>query len=355
MKFVSIVGARPQFIKLAPFSKFARKWFREIIVHTGQHYDRNMSGTFFSELNIPEPDYNLGVEEISQAKQTGKMLIAIEEVLEKEKPDLVVVFGDTNSTLAGALAASKLNIPIAHIEAGLRSFNKTMPEEINRVITDHCSDFLFAPTVTAVKNLEAEGLKDKTFLCGDIMLDSLVIFKEKALKKSRILESLNIKSGKYILLTLHRSYTVDEQKLLKQVLYNLSICNHQIVFPVHPRTRKMLKQFEIVIGPNIKVIDPVGYLDFINLESNAKMIITDSGGVQKEAYLLKIPCLTLRPETEWVETVETGWNLILGNDGNGLLEAISSFQPPLEHPEIFGQYSCAEKMVDVLRQYFPAI
>ena len=351
MKIVTIVGARPQFIKLAPFSKRIRKKYQEIIVHTGQHYSSYMSEKFFDELDIPSPDYNLEVGPGDHGVQTGKMLMKIEGVLLKEKPDLVVVFGDTNSTLAGSLVASKLHIPVAHVESGLRSFNKEMPEEINRVLTDHCSDLLFAPTVSAMQNLENEGLSPKSFLTGDIMLDTLEMHLPKINDNHSILSNLNVKSKEYCLVTLHRPYNVDHNEKLSIILSTLSRINNNFIFPVHPRTRKMLSKFDIKVGENIFLVEPLGYIDFLALEYHAAKIITDSGGIQKEAYILKIPCITVRTETEWSETVSAGWNIVVKNIENDLYDAFDTFKPPPNHPEIFGKYSCADKMVDIITDY----
>jgi UDP-N-acetylglucosamine 2-epimerase len=345
-KIATIVGARPQFIKLAPLSKDLRKKFNEVIIHTGQHYDLNMSGSFFTDLDIPEPDFNLGIGSADHGTQTGQMLIALEKVMLKEKPDMTVVFGDTNSTLAGALAASKLHIPAAHVEAGLRSFNKTMPEEINRIVADHCADLLFAPTKTAVDNLKNEGLEEQLRFSGDIMLDTLQLNLEKAEKQKNVLKKLDLSEKQYLLLTLHRAYTVDEKDVLGQLLESVSQADLPVVFPVHPRTQKMIRSFDLNITSKIKLIDPLGYLEFLMLQQNAAKILTDSGGIQKEAYLLGTPCITLRPETEWVETVDAGWNIVVGNRPQQLLEAIENFSPSGDRPPVFGTFPVAEKMVE---------
>jgi UDP-N-acetylglucosamine 2-epimerase len=349
IKILSIVGARPQFIKLAPLSKAIRKFAEEIIVHTGQHYNQNMSKIFFEDLGIPHPDYDLEVGSGKHGYQTGQMLERIEHVLIKEKAKVVIVFGDTNSTLAGCLAAVKLEIPVVHVEAGLRSFNRSMPEEINRVLTDHGADYLFAPTETAMNNLENEGLKNRSYLTGDIMLDALQNNLKIANKKSEIISELKLKDIDYAVLTLHRPYNVDSIENLSLILNTIAKSKYKVVFPVHPRTKNILKQNNFKISDNIKLIDPLGYLDFIRLQNDSKCIITDSGGIQKEAYLLKKPCITVRPETEWVETVEAGWNILVGLDAEKLYNALNSFYPPNEQPSIFGEYSCAEKMAEIIR------
>jgi UDP-N-acetylglucosamine 2-epimerase len=345
-KIITVVGARPQFIKLAPLSKEIREKYLEVIVHTGQHYNDNMSMQFFRDLEMNEPDHNLGIGSGSHGVQTGKMLVLIEDVFIKEKPDLVIVFGDTNSTLAGALAAAKMNIPLAHVEAGLRSFNRQMPEEINRVAADHISDFLFAPTETAAKNLESEGLKEKSFLTGDIMVDTLKRNLSAGLRKSNILKTLKLTGEEYMLLTLHRPYNVDNPDKLGKILNLLSQLDLKIFFPVHPRTRKIILKYKIPTAKNIILIEPLGYLDFICLEKNAKKIITDSGGIQKEAYILEKPCITIRPETEWIETVRDGWNILLdlNTDPGKFLDMIRNFKPKTTQTEIFGK-NVAERMV----------
>lgn len=353
MKIISVVGARPQFIKLAPLSKKLRSKYHEVIVHTGQHYNENMSGQFFKDLNIPEPDYNLEIGSSSHAVQTGEMLKGLEKVFLKENPGAVIIFGDTNTTLAGALAASKMLIPVIHIEAGLRSFNRTMPEEINRILADHASDYLFAPTKTAMHNLEKEGMKDKSFLTGDIMVDALEYQKE-SLAKSKILNKLELTANEFILLTLHRPYNVDDISKLETILNGLSAVEEKIVFPVHPRTRKNIEKINKFSGgayKNILFTEPLGYLDFICLEINSNKIITDSGGIQKEAYILSKPCITLRPETEWVETVAEGWNILLDPVKDNLPEIISSFTPSKKKDLIFGK-DTSNKMLETIEKLF---
>uniref|UniRef100_A0A7C3RKC0 UDP-N-acetylglucosamine 2-epimerase (Non-hydrolyzing) n=1 Tax=Dictyoglomus thermophilum TaxID=14 RepID=A0A7C3RKC0_DICTH len=350
LNIVSIVGARPQFIKLAPLSKVLREeGFKETIVHTGQHYDDNMSDIFFKELEIPEPDYNLGIGSGSHGEQTGKMLIAIEEVLMKRKPDLVIVYGDTNSTLAGALASSKLHIKLAHVEAGLRSFNKMMPEEINRIVTDHLSDILFCPTETAVKNLEKEGITKGVYLVGDIMFDALMYFSRMSEEKSKILQNLKLNPKEYYLLTIHRAENTDNYDRLKNILLAIAQFRRKAVFPIHPRTRSRIKEFNLgnyLDNENILLIDPVGYLDMISLEKNAFAIFTDSGGVQKEAFWLRVPCITLRDETEWIETVKYGWNTLVGANIEKILEAERNIKEG-DYVD-FSDYYSAPKMKEVV-------
>jgi len=318
MKIISIVGARPQFIKLKPIADRLKgeKGIKHVMVHTGQHYDYEMSKIFFDELSIPKPHYNLKAGSNRQGKQTAIMLERIEKVLIKEKPDMVLVYGDTNSTLAGALGAAKMCIPVAHIEAGLRSYRLDMPEEINRVLTDRISKLLFCPNKNAVQNLKKEGITKGVYLAGDVMYD---VFKrsEKAVDRRKIVSMLGLKPKKYILLTIHRKENTDDPKSLRRILDCLSLVREKIVFPVHPRTRNVLqkgKKPHPKRNSNIILVDPVGYLDMLVLEKNAKKIITDSGGVQKEAYWFKVPCVTIRNETEWINTVESGWNILAGKD-----------------------------------------
>lgn len=343
-KIVSIVGARPQFIKLEPFSKAVRKEFKEVIFHTGQHFDINMSKLFFDELNIPRPDYEFGIGGGTHAEQTSKMLTEIERSLIKERPNFVVVFGDTNSTLAGALAASKLNIPLIHIEAGLRSFNNEMPEEINRKITDHISAYLFAPTESGMINLGIEGLTAKSYLTGDIMVDSLNnALNSKGRSRMSVFD--------YLLLTIHRPSNVDDPEKLFGILKQLEKMKRKIIFPIHPRTKKMLGDSVNGFSNKIEFIDPQGYLDFVSLMESSAMIITDSGGIQKEAYMLKKPCVTLRTETEWIETVNSGWNILLDPNDDVFWQKIESFIPPSEYKYLFGE-NVAEKMINLMKGFY---
>ena len=315
MKILTVLGARPQFIKAAAVSQSFSKHsaIKEVLLHTGQHFDDNMSSIFFDELRIPKPAYNLGIGGGHHGSMTGAQLVGIEKVLILEKPDWVLVYGDTNSTLAGALAAAKLHIPVAHVEAGLRSFNRKMPEEINRVVSDHISTALFAPTDTAMNNLKAEGVSlDKCIKSGDVMLDASLLFGARAKECSNILDSLNLRQGKYILATIHRAENTDNMNILTTILnaFNIVGKSTSIVWPMHPRTRKLLDQYHLdqFLSKDIILIDPVGYLDMLMLEQNAALIATDSGGVQKEAFFFGVPCITLRSETEWIELVESGWN-----------------------------------------------
>ena len=349
MKIVTVIGARPQFIKAAAVSNKLRQNNEEILVHTGQHYDNNMSDIFFEELGIPKPNYNLSIGSGNHGFQTGKMLMDLEELYLKEKPDLILVYGDTNSTLAGALAASKLLIPIAHVEAGLRSFNMNMPEEQNRVLTDHISKYLFAPTDTAIRNLKNENITNNVYNTGDVMFDAIKLFKEKALKTSSVLTKNNIAPNDYILSTIHRAENTNDINRLKNIISALNESEKNIVLPLHPRTHKFINDYGLNINDNIKIIEPVGYLDMINLESNSQKIVTDSGGVQKEAYFMEKPCITMRDETEWIETVESGWNVIVGSDKAKILDAIVNFNPTGEQEMVFGLGNAADIISEKLR------
>jgi UDP-GlcNAc3NAcA epimerase len=337
MRFASIVGARPQFIKLAPVSRALRRWHEEVIIHTGQHYDDRLSATFFAELAIPMPDYNLRIGSGPHGMQTGRMLEAIEEVLVKERPDGVIVYGDTNSTLAGALAAVKLHIPVAHVEAGLRSFNRTMPEEVNRVVTDHVASRLFCPTETARRHLAHEGITQGVAVVGDVMYDILQQVRPKLAEHARtILPALGVAPQAYVLVTVHRPANTDDPDAMRQIAQALNELALPVIFPVHLRTRKFMEQYTIAWGAQVRLIDPVGYLDMLTLEQAAYRIATDSGGVQKEAFLLGVPCITLREDTEWPETIESGWNVLAGSRREAISAALHRPAPAPAPDNPFG-------------------
>ncbi len=368
MKIVTVIGARPQIIKAAALSRAIKEHFKkevnEVIVHTGQHYDDNMSQVFFDELGIPQPDYNLGVGSASHGVQTAKMIEGIEEILLKEKPDYLVLYGDTNSTLAGAIAASKIHVPIAHIEAGLRSFNKSMPEEINRICCDHCSTLLFSPTATGFKNLIKEGFNPDNkrrftidnpgiYHCGDVMYDNSKYFANIADTKSQILDKEGLRGTGYMLCTIHRDNNTDQPERLNAIFKALLKISESkmVVLPLHPRTSKLLNTNlekdlydKITNNKNIKILPPASFLDMIVLERHAQMVVTDSGGVQKEAFFFQKPCLILRSETEWKEIVECGAAVITDADENKIIDSFNNFveNPPHKFPEIFGDGKAAE-------------
>jgi len=346
MKIITIVGARPQFIKAATVSRIFRNYpaVNEYIVHTGQHYDENMSAVFFSELDLPQPHINLNVGSGSHGKQTGQMLEKIEEILVKEKPDWVIVYGDTNSTLAGALAAAKLHIKVAHVEAGLRSYNKQMPEEINRVVTDHVSDVLFVPTQNAMEILRKEGLERKSLLVGDVMYDSFRFYAAKT-SSEHLPEIIRKEKAGFYLATIHRAENTDNPDRLKNLFTAFSQLDKIVVIPLHPRTRKMIKNLKI--SDNIKIIEPLGYLAMIAALDKCEKVLTDSGGLQKEAFFMKKPCLTLRSETEWVETLVDGWNHVVDDNIDLILEAIK-FPVPVKQESFYGEGNAAEKIVKLL-------
>lgn len=357
MKIMTVVGARPQFIKAAAVSRVLRLHDKEILVHTGQHYDENMSGIFFEELKIPRPDYNLGVGSGSHGRQTGEMLIKIEEVILNEKPDAVLVYGDTNSTLAGALAASKLHVPVAHVEAGLRSYNMAMPEEQNRVLTDHISSLLFCPTDTAVRNLAKEGIERDVYNVGDVMCDALYFYRELAKTQCRGFEMLKYIidrpgeiSGGYYLATIHRAENTDGSETLRKILAAFEQLDAPVIFPVHPRTQPIVRSLVQEHGyRNIHFVEPVGYLQMIYLASNAKKIVTDSGGLQKEAYLLAVPCVTVREQTEWVETLRGGWNVLSHPETDDILDKIGNVHPDkAERQPYYGDGHAAQKICGIL-------
>ena len=350
-KIVTIIGARPQFIKASAVSRLIKNLAEEVIVHTGQHYDDNLSDVFFNELEIPPPKYHLGIGSGTHGVQTGEMLQEIEKVLITESPDWVLVYGDTNSTLAGALAAAKLNQKVAHVEAGLRSFNRHMPEEINRILTDHLSECLFCPSETAVNNLAAEGITAGVVNVGDVMMESQAFAIDRAEKQSNVLDELDLQNRSYYLVTIHRAENTLDAKRLGNIISAIADLDKPVIFPVHPRTEKAIRDFELedILGKDhIRVIKPLGYLDMAKLLSSARMLLTDSGGLQKEAYWLKVPCVTLRDETEWVETVETGWNVLAGADHERIIVCIQDFVEPELFPALYGDGEAARKIISNL-------
>lgn len=358
MKIFSIVGARPQFVKAAPLSRAIRREHDEFLVHTGQHYDDAMSRVFFEGLDIPEPDVNLGVGSGTHAEQTARILVGLEPLMQKHAPDCVLVYGDTNSTLAGALAASKLDIPIAHVEAGLRSFNHSMPEEINRILTDRVSALLLCPTQTAVDHLSNEGITCGVHLVGDVMFDAAAWAADRADTHSDLIDRLGLTRGEYLLATVHRASNTDDAANLAQICDAFIEQPRTIVWPVHPRSRKTLAALNLLerleAAPHVKLIDPVGYLDFVALTIHAACVLTDSGGVQKEACFHRTPCITLRDETEWVETVRSGWNRLVGAGKARILAALNQpFDPPTGQVEGAALWDgrAAERICDCLRSW----
>jgi UDP-GlcNAc3NAcA epimerase len=357
-KIVTVVGARPQFIKAATVSRVIREsgmalGLREVLVHTGQHYDDSMSRVFFEQMDIPVPAYNLGYGGGGHGEMTGKMLAGIERVLMDEQPDWVLIYGDTNSTLAGALAAVKLHIPVAHVEAGLRSFNMRMPEEVNRILADRVSSLLFCPTAAAVENLEAEGIRQGVYQVGDVMYDASLFYRDRARQDSRILDVLGISEGEYVLATCHRAENTDNPLRLRGIVDALSVIAEEVpvVLPIHPRTRAVLSNhgLEKRLG-NIHMIEPVSYLDMVRLEQSAKAVVTDSGGVQKEAFFYSVPCLTLRNETEWVETVDMGWNVLCGANTGRILDVWKNLAifPRKTHLQPYGYGDAAKRLIELL-------
>jgi len=353
VKILTVVGARPQFVKAAAVSRELRKAHKEVLVHTGQHYDFLMSEVFFRELDVPAPDYNLEVGSASHGIQTAQMMIRLEEIVAKEKPDRMFVYGDTNSTLAGALVGSKLQIPVAHVEAGLRSFDKSMPEEINRILTDHVCDMLFAPTDAASRNLAHEGITKGVYQVGDVMYDALLHNIEIAERKSFILDRLNLHPKGYVLATIHRAANTDDKARLEAIMNAIARAGITVILLLHPRTRDRLREFGLegmmFNSGNVRIMEPVGYLDMLVLEKNARVILTDSGGVQKEAYMLKVACITVRGETEWVETVKAGWNILVGESLDQIPGLIQKTQTePQSHPDFYGDGTAARRIAQTL-------
>lgn len=347
-KIVTIVGARPQFVKAAVISRIIKEKYSdeisEYLVHTGQHYDENMSDIFFHEMRIPKPDLNLEVGSGSHGKMTGEMLTKIEEVILDQNPDALLIYGDTNSTLAGALAASKLHTPVCHVEAGLRSYNMLMPEEQNRIVADHLSKLLLCPTKTAINNLEKEGIVEGVSLTGDVMYDASLFY--------RSLKNENSKLPKlpesFFLATIHRAENTDSKERLTSIVKALNNCDVKGILPLHPRTKKYLQEYNLSFNTNITLIEPIGYFDMLELESKADFIVTDSGGVQKEAYFFKKPCITLRDQTEWVETVDSGWNKIVGSNYEVILDTIKNITVPNYYPNLYGDGNSGEKIIEEL-------
>jgi UDP-N-acetylglucosamine 2-epimerase (non-hydrolysing) len=350
MKVLSVVGARPQFIKAFVVSRELRPDHEEVLVHTGQHYDEKMSNMFFEELGMPEPDYNLGVGSDSHGRQTAAMLEGIEEVLETEAPDVLLLYGDTNSTLAGAIAGTKMHPLVAHVEAGLRSYNREMPEEINRVLTDHASDLLFPPSESAAEKLEEEGINEGVHVVGDVMYDAILWARDIAESESGILERVGLAENEFILSTVHRVGNTDNQERLEPIIDALSNAPLPVVLPIHPRTENRLKKYGMweQATSGIEIIDPVGYLDFVRLLDASERVATDSGGVQKEAFYLDTPCVTIREETEWIETIESGWNVLVGTKRDAIHHELRHHEMPPNNPEPYGDGNAAKRIVNRL-------
>jgi UDP-GlcNAc3NAcA epimerase len=350
-RIATIIGNRPQFVKAAAVSRLLRRKHEELIVHTGQHYDDELSQVFFDELEVPAPDRELNVGQGSNTEQTARMLGALEPVLAELEPDLVLVYGDTNSTLAGALAGAQARHPVGHVEAGMRSFDRTMPEELNRVLVDHASALLLCSTQVAVDNLVREGVAGELHLVGDVMADVSLAFRDIARERSTILADLELEAGSYLVVTAHRAGNVDRPERLERLVELLTGLPGKVVLPLHPRTRARLAEaglLERLAG--VVLAPPLGYLDFLELARNARAILTDSGGVQKEAYLLGVPCLTMRDTTEWTETVQTGWNTLVDLDRDAVLEALERTPQP-ERPELYGGGQAAQRVCDVVSAY----
>jgi UDP-N-acetylglucosamine 2-epimerase (non-hydrolysing) len=350
MKVLTVVGARPQFVKAAAVSRELRRSHEEVLVHTGQHYDEEMSDVFFEELGIPEPDDNLGVGSDSHGAQTAEMIVGLEERIEAEDPDAVLVYGDTNSTLAAAVAASKIDTQLAHVEAGLRSYNREMPEEINRVLTDHAADLLFTPSRRAVENLREEGVTDGVHDTGDVMYDAVLWARDRAEEHSTVLSDLGVAEGEYVLATVHRAGNTDDPDRLAAILDALAEDPREVVLPAHPRTVDRMEEYGMYEDAREKLTltDPAGYLDFVRLQDRADVVATDSGGVQKESFFLDTPCVTMREETEWRETVEAGWNALVGADREAIRRALANAERPSEKPRPYGDGDAAAKITTVL-------
>lgn len=353
MKILTIVGARPQFIKSYPISTaFEAAGLEEVLLHTGQHYDERMSGQFFSELGLRKPDVNLGVGSGSHGAQTGAMLKGIEDCILSQRPDWVLVYGDTNSTLAGALAAAKLHVPVAHVEAGLRSHNKRMPEETNRLLTDHVSTLLLCPSPMAVAHLNKEGINEGVHVVGDVMADALRTFVPLADQRATFLQRNSLEAYQYHLCTIHRAENTDSEMRLTSLIDGLGGLSLPVCFPIHPRTRGCLEKLGVKVPGNVRLVEPLGYLDMIQATRYAKSVLTDSGGLQKEAYWLRTPCITLRDETEWTETLEHGWNTLVGCSATAIKTAANT-PPGDKHPELYGDGHAARRIAALLANSEP--
>ncbi len=355
MKIITVVGARPQFIKAALVSRAMKKaGIREVLVNTGQHYDYEMSRKMFEDLDMDDPTYDLGIGSMNQVEQVSTMMMKLVPIIIKEKPDVILVYGDTNSTLAGALAATKMKIDLAHVEAGLRSFDWNMQEEINRILTDRVSSTLFCPTIGAVRNLKKEGISGGVHNVGDIMYELSMKMADVASRKSAILDELEVRAGRYVLVTVHRAENTDFPARLTSIVRGISGIKDTIVFPLHPRTRKMLEKFDLLKklekNRNLRIIPPAGYLDMVNLERNARKIVTDSGGVQKEAYFFKVPCVTVRDRTEWTETTENGWNKLVDADFRRIASEVSSDFRPGRHVNHYGDKDTSSRITKILKE-----
>ncbi|AEH35526.1 non-hydrolyzing UDP-N-acetylglucosamine 2-epimerase [Halopiger xanaduensis] len=352
MRVLSVVGARPQFVKAAVVSRKIRDVGEEVLVHTGQHYDEEMSDVFFEELDIPEPEYNLGVKSDTHGRQTARMIAELEPVVEEEDPDVVLLYGDTNSTLAGAIVGSKRDVAVAHVEAGLRSGNREMPEEVNRILTDHASDLCFAPSEAAVDNLAAEGIVDGVHWTGDVMYDAVLAARDRARENSTILEDLGLEPDEFVLTTVHRASNTDERENLEAILDGLADAPLPVVFPAHPRTVNRLQEYDLWerATDDLEIIEPLGYLDFVRLLDTAERVATDSGGVQKEAFFLGTRCVTMREETEWTETVDCGWNQLVGPNADLIREGLTTDWEPQSNPQPYGDGSASRRIVGLLQE-----
>jgi UDP-N-acetylglucosamine 2-epimerase len=348
VKILTVVGARPQFVKAAVVSRTLRLQHTELLLHTGQHYDDLMSAQFFRELDLPAPDIELHVRSAMHGEQTGRMLMGIEQAIVDHQPDRVLVYGDTNSTLAGALAAAKLQVPVAHIEAGLRSFNRRMPEEINRIVTDQLADLLFCPSMVAVTNLQREGITAGVHLVGDVMAEAVRQFAPSAERAAAIVESLGVRPNAYFAATVHRAENTDDPDRLRAIVAGFSGVGAPVVFALHPRVRKALAETRVALPENVLPVDPVGYVEMLALVRQARAVLTDSGGLQKEAYWLGTPCVTLRDETEWVETVAAGWNHLSGSNADRIIAVAANVERPSARPPLYGEGEAVARVCEHL-------